>query len=131
MLEKLMWDADFSVGNEELDGQHKHLLTLLNVLAECAGVQGDELSSRYHEALNDFADYLRHHFATEERLLAGCAYPELDEHKKAHLSYQTEFIEFFLHACQRKLDKFALHEFISTWLAKHVIDTDMKYKGYI
>lgn len=131
MLKRLAWDAALSVGNDMLDSQHRHLLDLLDTLADHAEHGVGDAVSEYHEALNNFADFLRLHYRTEENLLAAGGYPALEEHKEEHIRHQSDLLDFFMSACDGHLDKAAIHDFICTWLVDHVVRADLKYKGYV
>jgi hemerythrin-like metal-binding protein len=76
------WKDTFSVGNEEIDSQHKGMFGLLNNLHEL--VQEGRSGKRIVEIIEEVRQYAKRHFTCEEALMTVCGYPQLNEHKKAH-----------------------------------------------
>lgn len=131
MPNKLNWDASYSVGNHMLDLQHKRLLALCNALADCIATDGFESDQQFHEILNDLANYAREHFTAEEQLLRRRQFPELATQIKDHADYQDKVTEILASATFGKLEKIALHEFLSHWWNDHILIHDMAYKAFL
>jgi hemerythrin len=76
------WRPEFSVGNPELDHEHRELIDLVNrtagtILEDCVGV---ETSKRFGDLLRAIGA----HFALEERQMREARYDQLGEHKADH-----------------------------------------------
>lgn len=68
-MQTIQWTEEFSVGIDELDEQHRALVEMINALE--IGVHnhpGQDATRRVLEQLNE---YVRDHFALEERLMGG------------------------------------------------------------
>jgi len=122
----LTWNDAYSVNNEDLDGHHKKLVSILNDLyGECLNVDIENCVGPKLDALLAYADY---HFNAEERYMRRIEYFEIDEHIEMHngFAYKLEEIKRIPHASQLELTK-ELIVFIGKWLLNHVLEEDRKY----
>ncbi|MDO8606903.1 MAG: bacteriohemerythrin [Phaeospirillum sp.] len=126
----LQWTENLSVGVPRMDEHHKRLVNLINLLFEA--MSGDATSA-VDTVLNDLLDYTRYHFAEEEKLLAVCGYPELEEHQAIHRAMVKEVLEMR----QRYLGNPAsvpaseALDFLSKWLMRHIIGKDLRYSSHV
>lgn len=82
------WKADYSVGYDDIDGQHQELFRRFNALIEaCRESRGRE---KVQELLRFLDDYVERHFADEEALMATNGYPGIDDHRKLHDTFRSE-----------------------------------------
>jgi hemerythrin len=120
------WSDILSVGIEEVDGQHKVLVGLLNELH--AAIVHRRGSSECRKTLDRLAEYTRVHFTTEEGLMRVLKYPGIDVHHKQHEELIQEVV-----ALQTKLDagqaaiSFELLHFLKVWLTKHIGESDKRF----
>jgi hemerythrin len=125
----LQWTENLSVGITRMDDHHKKLIELINLLFEA--MSGDATSA-VDTVLNDLLDYTRYHFGEEEKMLAACGYPDLEEHQAVHRSMVKEVLEMR----QRYLDKPSsvpaseALDFLSKWLMRHIIGKDLRYRPF-
>ena len=86
---KVEWTEQLSVGVEEIDAQHRELYRrvdrFLAALAEKRGAAELEPLVRF------LGDYVREHFAEEQRLMEFCFYPALGEHLEEHQRFEAEY----------------------------------------
>src|SRR5208337_1890934 len=76
------WSNEFSVGVEEIDGDHRRLLELLNQLHDAAKTEdGREVLGR---VLDGLMLYVGYHFAHEEALFLRTNYPGYERHRRQH-----------------------------------------------
>jgi hemerythrin len=80
------WKDSFTVGNEELDAQHRRLLDLINEIGDLADAQNTVKSATFH-ALNGMVRYAENHFKTEEGYFEKYSYPEHRQHKEEHEAF--------------------------------------------
>lgn len=122
---KIEWIPSYSVGNNQLDEQHKNLFELINDFFE---VEDKE------NALAVFAELKNTviiHFKTEERYLEHINYPN----KTAHIAIHNTMLKKFnlLHKKLQRYDIEIQHKiamFLYNWLAKHILKEDMDYKQH-
>jgi hemerythrin len=124
------WQAAYSVGVLSIDEQHRALIEIINRLHEVMrrGGAADELKG----VLNELVTYTRYHFSHEEQMMERCGYPELAEHKRIHsaLVGQVEAFQAEL-AVGRGAVSLQLMTFLKDWLAKHILETDMRYRSHM
>lgn len=123
------WDSNFEIGIAVVDRQHRHLVKLLNELAESYMHDGREAElERIISALIDYASY---HFRTEEALWAEL--PEDDALLAGHITAHNSFVDQ-VRTMQARLktdDRNALLEdllaFLLTWLIHHILYEDKHF----
>ena len=131
MARHIAWEDRYSVGDPEMDRQHRHLLALCNTLADCAISTEEGSDTTFHDILNELANYARTHFANEEKLLADTGYPDLTAHCDDHCSYESDLADFLFSACVSQPDKSAVHRFVLGWWLKHILQNDMAYRDHL
>lgn len=123
------WSDDLSVGIEEIDEQHKILVSLLNRLHENI-VKGTDLNE-VSLVLKELAQYTVIHFAVEESLMRIFDFPEYEAHKKHHEELTVQVIEL-----QKKVDSgekaisMEVLHFLRHWLTYHILGDDKKYTPF-
>jgi hemerythrin len=125
------WDPSFSVGHPVLDSQHKELLLLCKRAAECMEDTSLEGTEHFHVLLNDLAVYAKKHFRTEEKILGQINCPLLDEQKAEHEEYEIWLSETLLSAMDGSSDKAAVHQFLTAWWMRHILESDMRYSEFL
>lgn len=124
-IDIIEWTPEYSVGNQELDEQHKVLFSTINNFFHSKGKQA------VIEIFHDLLTYADLHFKAEESLLRQLNYPETDQHVKKH----NELLDKLL-LLQKKLEDYneELHYkisiFLYQWLSSHILKCDMDYKSY-
>lgn len=124
------WKESYSVGNPELDGDHKQLIDIINQIA-----QAEETHKPVQWVFQALDDYVSGHFHREEQRLEAANYPDLDQHKKAHKNF-IEWLDTVRATYSMDPEaKFHLattvNNYLKDWLANHILKTDMQYKSYM
>lgn len=120
-----IWDDSYSVGNEDIDEQHKMLFDLINKL------ERDNSDTAVSACLDDLVDYASFHFDEEEDLLEQSNYPDLNSHKDLHLEFRKELEKMVLDFSRGDLAVEILQRYLTNWLIKHIKHTDQKYSSFI
>jgi hemerythrin-like metal-binding protein len=89
---EIQWSDEYSVGNKEIDEQHKVLFTIIN---EFFQQDSKQAAIMLFESLSSYIDL---HFETEENMLKQINYPDTDEHIKMHWELINKF-----HLLEKKL----------------------------
>ena len=123
------WTADFSVGVEEIDNQHKQLVKMINELHK-AMING-EGSKRIEKIISGLAEYTIYHFGTEEKYFDKFGYPETDSHKQTHVDFVKK-VSIFKSEFENKEVMLTIDvlDFLSTWLREHILGDDMDYSDF-
>lgn len=128
--ELIRWTPELSVGIEEIDGQHKELVSLLNQLH--VAIVERHAARDAAEILDRLVDYTRIHFAVEEALMRLLEYPDYEAHKAQH----EELVEQ-VHQLRHKViveGKPITGElllFLKRWLTEHILASDQRYAPHL
>ncbi|CAA7613241.1 bacteriohemerythrin [Magnetospirillum sp. UT-4] len=123
------WTADLSVGNSEMDGQHRRLFDLALLLWRSA----EDPAIDSQATIDAIIDYTYEHFANEERYLRSIGYPGLRDHQRNHGNIFValdNIINRFADDERRVLVR-ELSEFVSEWLVRHILHEDMAYGRFV
>ena len=121
------WRNEYSVGNEEIDNQHKKIFKLINELYEAFVTKKNDLST--DEVLAELRDYSINHFKMEEKMFEKYNYAYKVEHKKEHESF-INTVDNIIEESKgnKKLLSMKLTNFLQKWLVNHILEEDMKYR---
>jgi hemerythrin len=127
----ILWkDEQHSVGNAEIDGQHKRVFDLLNRMY--GTMQKSDGTANVLSILDELKDYSATHFRREEDLMQKRGFPKLSEHKVLHLRYEDKIREFGRQFAQSFNDVFPdVFVFLRDWWLNHIQTADRKYIPYI
>jgi hemerythrin len=124
------WNDTLTVGNREIDRQHKTLFELADRFH--AAMAGDEGKQILQQTLADLIDYTRHHFAAEESLMQKSSYPEYRLHKKEHDALTHKVVQFRDDlAADRAVVSIDFLQFLREWLVQHIGQMDKKVGEYL
>lgn len=71
------------LGVPDIDRQHRRIVAILGALVQAVG-EADESADHAARLYDEFVEYVRFHFRTEERLMAKHAYADELAHAVAH-----------------------------------------------
>lgn len=123
----IAWDQRFSVGNDELDHQHKQLFHLINILEEST----DDSTKLLENTLMQLVDYLETHFKAEENYMKEIQYPNLEKHHQEHAEFVMTTLKF-VKSFQKngKVIKGDVISYLKDWLLTHILHSDVKFAKY-
>ncbi len=110
------------LGIEEIDRQHRRLISLMDQLYDAAS---DEIvAGAAREIANDLFNYFDEHFTSEEALMESAGYPGIEAHKREHDSIIQKISSIFH---DEKFSPMDLHWLLYQWLVQHVLTSDSDY----
>lgn len=115
---QFIWQENYTVGNEELDSQHRYLFELGNRIQTAQ-------PSEARTFVMSLYKYTRVHFAREEQHMQALGFPDSEAHRLEHerlLSHLNELAQGF--QPDRMND---LVVFFNNWLVNHVLNDDRRY----
>lgn len=119
------WTDDFALGIDDIDSQHRELVGMINALD--ASSHGDYRPETTRRLLAQLADYVRDHFALEERLMAGggCT-PELVARHCGEHAYFRSVLKDLASDFEsgRRSITVPLIEYLVHWLLHHIVVVD-------
>ena len=126
------WTAQLSVGVDEIDAQHQELYRRINVfLAALAEKRG---AAELEPLVRWLREYVREHFAEEQRLMEFCFYPGLGEHLAEHHRFEEDY-EALAEELQRTGPTFGLARrllaLLVDWLDRHLATTDRAFGTFL
>jgi hemerythrin len=125
------WKPEYSVGEDDLDDDHKIIIDLINRFdyAFSVEVEGDLIE----HVLDELIDYTKFHFQREEEYMHSIGYPymALREHAEGHIVLEKQLDTYYetFHGCNTEIAS-DISEFLGLWLRSHILETDMKYKSH-
>jgi hemerythrin len=125
----VFWTNEYSIGNEEIDRQHEHIISLVNAL-EIAGASGDGAATT-DVVLTHLLRFLATHFAAEEQLMAQVGYPELGDHQEQHAECSCRLAQLVASVASGEMNSAECVPFIRGWLHSHMLNSDQRYASWL
>lgn len=134
----IVWREALSIGNDLIDQDHRHLLSLINTVEEL--LTTDRPCTELLAAIDRLRDYTDFHFTREERIMLRLQYTKYDHHKHAHRSLidqLTQATRPIRNPAQDLLPTTAglpeeirdsVVNLLRHWLLDHILKEDMKLK---
>src|SRR5579859_7631936 len=118
-----VWRSEYSVGNDLIDSQHRHLLELAGLLRRALAT--GQAVSIVEEALRALQAYVSEHFAEEEALFDAIGSPASKAHRRQHQLIVVELEELLADQAlgYRHLER-KLVEWVEDRLVGHLIRDD-------
>lgn len=125
------WTQDLSVGVEQIDNQHKELISRLNAFYDA--VNGGNKNEKVLDVLKFLESYVISHFRDEEALQVRYNYPGYPGHKKLH-----EEFKMTVKKMRKDIEEgftVATHSMVgitlTSWLLLHIKKEDKALGEYI
>ena len=125
-MNMVQWSDEYSVDIQEIDEQHKCIVSYINELYEALAKKDSR--DLVADVIQKLAEYTKIHFAVEETLMRIFHYEGYEEHKSIHdkivqqvLNYQGKFL-----AGDEKVGM-ELLMFLKGWLFEHINKVDKHY----
>jgi len=129
-VKDLTWDESLSIDVDEIDDDHRRLVSLFNILNHAMS-EGD--SPEYIDAvLEELISCTAWHFRHEERLMLKYRYEDAAAHKSEHqdlIESVGKLQEKFRQEGNQLSDEDV--EFLEHWLTEHILVADMKMGSYL
>ncbi len=123
------WSDKYTIGIEQIDGQHRKFFVAAQKLAdEILNCEGEE---SVEGALEFLRKYASEHFAAEEALMEENGYAALSEHKGLHAAFieglqgLLEDYDIYKAPTQEMADE--ILELTQGWLLEHILNEDVQY----
>lgn len=128
----MQWSSELATGVFDIDNQHKEIFSRVDRLsAACSEGRGKDEVLRL---LLFLEDYVKEHFAAEERLQLRHAYPHYAAHKSQHVHFIAEVARLSV-AFREEGSTLSLvimtNKTMASWLVQHITKTDMEFAGYL
>ena len=127
----LAWSDAFSVGNIDLDHDHKRLFSLFNDLA--LAMKDGKTKQAISPILDALIEYTAVHFKREEEIMAAGNFPDIASHKKLHEAFVSKAVSVRDQFRSSHANTLAIEtlEFVKRWLIDHIQKSDRAYAPYV
>jgi len=122
------WSSTYSVGVKTIDDQHKGLLNLVNDMYN--HVTGDEKEEReyFKKIIQQAVEYVKVHFATEEKIMLAVKFQGYHEHKRAHDSFILTVVDNIRdYEAGKRVTLSSFTHFLKDWILTHIAIMDKQY----
>ena len=128
-LERLRWSDELSIGNVNVDKDHKKLIEIYNDLVDLIELGRDR--EEFAIILSKLTDYTLTHFRKEEDYMEKFSYPDLSEHKNYHCDFMYKVAMFNVDLLSSNPpEPKSIIKFVDKWLAQHIMKNDADYEKY-
>lgn len=126
----LQWRDQLSVANDLIDGDHQHLIEIIN-LAEVSLKAHDPVELA--RVLHELHRYGKSHFEREELIARAIQFPRADSLHESHQELSLQ-LDKFRESLGTQWSDAAVQDFstfLRNWLINHVIKEDMLMKPWL
>lgn len=126
------WSSTYSVGVKIIDEQHKGLLNLVNDMYN--HVADDEAAERayFQKVIQQAVNYVKVHFATEEKILRATKFQGYAEHKKEHDYFILTVVDNIrAFETGKNMNLISFTHFLKDWILTHIAIMDKQYFEYL
>ena len=120
----MVWSDSYETGNAEVDGQHRHLFELVNLIISVQTT--DELKP----LLMRLYKHTREHFQQEEELMRSKGCPGLAGHIDGHNRLLRRLNAVSAEVGQGVFNKAELVTLVSEWVVNHILHDDIQALNY-
>ena len=129
---ELTWSEAWSVGDAQLDAEHRRLVDLVNAIRGArSGAGCRDLDPFLHEVVSELVAYAEGHFRHEEARMTAAGFPDLERHRRNHLSFRSRVMALAAEAREPGPALEDFHAFLVAWLRHHVLEEDQAYRPYL
>jgi hemerythrin len=129
--EHVTWSDSYSMGIKLIDDQHKGLLEFVNDLFNHSTGNEKEELIYFKGVIHQAVQYIKGHFATEEKFMIATKYSGYLEHKKAHDEFTITVVKSVRDFESGKgLVLLKLAIFLKDWILTHIAIMDAQYAIY-
>ncbi|MCB9059937.1 MAG: hemerythrin family protein [Halobacteriovoraceae bacterium] len=124
------WNSNFDIKVEQMNDEHKKLIALMNNVY----VLNDKSSPRVEiiKSMDELKEYIKIHFANEEKYMSEVNYPKCETHKIIHKELLNSFEDHYksyVNSAELLLPNSILM-FFRDWLSAHISGIDKEYGSF-
>jgi len=127
-MESFQWTQCFETGLPTVDAQHQKLVDVINRFGNLLMESKDSSIDEIETVFGELASYAQYHFQEEEALMVEAELNPsyIEEHRNEHAKFIRDVTSWHdtLSADNRERDDKALLDFLTNWLAYHILGSD-------
>jgi len=127
------WSSTYSVRIKLIDDQHKELFRLVNDMYNHVNEDDEEAERAYFQSvIRQVVDYVKIHFATEEKIMKKAKFQGYLGHKKVHDAFILRVVSTIQKFDEgKKVPLTSFTHFIKDWILTHIAIMDKQYFEYL
>ena len=127
--EKINWTNDLSIGNINIDNEHKKLIEVYNELADLIELNRDRIE--FTKILSKLIDLTAKHFRKEETYMQAFGYPKSTEHIQYHKDYNHKVAAYYDELFRSNPPELLeIIKFLKNWWINHILNSDADSENY-
>jgi hemerythrin len=129
--EWIVWSHKLSCGVKIIDDQHKGLVNLVNEMFN--HINGNDVQERnyFNRVIQEAVQYVKVHFATEEKIMVATKFAGYPDHKKEHDSFVLTVLNNVKdYEAGKRLTLITFTRFLKEWILSHIAVMDKQYFEY-
>ena len=128
---RVEWNDSYSLGIKLIDDQHKELIRIVNDIFSHATGDESEEHEYFKKVIKQAVDYIKYHFANEEKILITTKYSDYEAHKKKHEDFILKVVQTAKdYESGKRLTLTNFGYFLKDWVLSHIAVVDKKYCDY-
>jgi len=129
--ELITWNATFSCGIKLIDEQHKQLVALVNDMFNHITGNDEQEREYFNKVIKEAINYIKVHFATEEKIMRFAKYEGYAEHKREHDAFiLTVITNILAYKSRDRVSLLSFTKFLKNWILSHIAVMDKQYFDY-
>ena len=124
----LEWNDSLETGVEEIDSDHRCLISLANRIHNAALAGNRE---EVADLVLEFSNYCDDHFVMEEEFMRDIHYPHRAEHKRDHDQMLADLDKIMGKVCTNLDAGSVMADFIFGWTANHVLVIERQLAEFV
>lgn len=131
-MEKVEWDDAYCIGVDEIDMQHRKLLSIINEFYDVTTGHPADYSLKVGRCLKKLADYTHDHFLSEEILMESYQFPGYSKHKEEHENFIAQLATKVPQiASGNQVKGQELYQFLLDWIVNHIAYSDRLWADFV
>lgn len=132
MAVKFEWNEIYELGIQEIDLQHKKLISISNELYDVATKGDVNLKITMSKILKNLTDYTVYHFTSEEEFMKKYGYQGAPMHKIAHDNFVAEVTQQIKNLSEgSQEDVLIFYDYIANWILAHIAKADKIWATFV
>ena len=126
----IVWEKRFYTHIPEIDSQHKKIVELVNKINFQLKTSARPANA-VKEVLIELKNYVKDHFAFEEKMFDNSDYPYTELHKAKHVRFTNHIVELTNQYKSSPINIRMILSMLIEWFIEHIAGTDMEYVEYV
>ena len=130
-IELVTWSDRLSCGIKLIDDQHKGLVDLVNDMFKHATGNEKQEHDYFNRVIQEAVNYVKVHFATEEKIMLATKFAGYAEHKREHEKFVLAVVGNIRdYEAGKRLTLSTFTKFLKDWILSHIAMMDKQYFAY-